>query len=534
MSDLNCATFLGHLSLQASTNEKMGRKGKWINAVKKALHPESKEKSNQERGKSKKKWFRKKKRSDPKSPKPLETSPTTTAPPPVVPRVVAAPESPKLSEADNDQTKHASNVAVPATKATAAAPPQPVKLSEADKEQTNHAYNVVLATAKAAETAVTAAEVVHLTANASRFASKSEEELAAIKIQTAFRGYMARRTLRALRGLMRLKTVMQGQTVKHQTTNTLKCMQTLARVQGQVRERRLKQAGDNQAYQKTIQQKYEKGQAKVLEKSENLQQNGDGWDSSGKPREQIEAKLQSKHEAAIRRERTMAYAYNHQQPWKPTPMPASTLYVDPKDSHWGWSWLERWLAGRPWETATIPDKDFSNHSSSRVKSSETGISTTEKPSPTSIPKQQPRSANGRLSTSSAPSKPFSTAAKKLRSPSPRASPMTSPRGSTWGLDDDTRSMLSLQSEQSRRNSVTGSFVGDDESLAIGRTVPSYMAPTESAKAKSQETKRDKSVTPDRLSVSSARKRLSYSPSPGRSRPSTSSIADANSISDQHT
>lgn len=82
--------------------------------------------------------------------------------------------------------------------------------------------------------------------------------------------------------------------------------------------------------------------------------------------------------------------------------------------------------------------------------------------------------------------------------------------------------------------MTGSFVGDDESLAIGRTVPSYMAPTESAKAKSQETKRDKSVTPDRLSVSSARKRLSYSPSPGRSRPSTSSIADANSISDQHT
>lgn len=43
-----------------------------------------------------------------------------------------------------------------------------------------------------------------------------------------------------------------------------------------------------------------------------LQQNGDGWDSSRKTKEQIEAKLQSRHEAAIRRERTLAYAFTHQ------------------------------------------------------------------------------------------------------------------------------------------------------------------------------------------------------------------------------
>jgi len=112
--------------------------------------------------------------------------------------------------------------------------------------------------------------------------------------------------------------------------------------------------------------------------------------------------------------------------------------------------------------------------------------------------------------------------------------MASPRRGTWGPDDDTRSMLSLQSEQSRRNSVTASVIGDDESVASGRTAPSYMAATESAKAKSRETKRDKSVTSDRLSVSSAKKRLSYSPSPVRSRPSTSSIPEANSFCDQHT
>jgi len=111
-----------------------------------------------------------------------------------VPPAVASPEPPKLSEEDKDQIKHASNVAVPTTKATAVAPPEPVKVNEADKEQTKHAHNLVLATAKAAEAAVTAAqaaaEVVRLTANASRFAGKSKEELAAIKIQTTFRGYM--------------------------------------------------------------------------------------------------------------------------------------------------------------------------------------------------------------------------------------------------------------------------------------------------------------------------------------------------------
>jgi len=45
-------------------------------------------------------------------------------------------------------------------------------------------------------------------------------------------------------------------------------MQTLARVQVQIRERRLRQTEDNEAHRKKIQQKYEKDQAKIIEKSE--------------------------------------------------------------------------------------------------------------------------------------------------------------------------------------------------------------------------------------------------------------------------
>lgn len=72
---------------------------------------------------------------------------------------------------------------------------QEMKLTEAENEQNKHAYSVALATAMAAEAAVAAAkaaaEVVRLTA-AARFSGKSKEEIAAIKIQTAFRAYMVR------------------------------------------------------------------------------------------------------------------------------------------------------------------------------------------------------------------------------------------------------------------------------------------------------------------------------------------------------
>lgn len=70
------------------------------------------------------------------------------------------------------------------------------KLKEIEEQQSRHAYSVAVATAAAAEAAVAAAqaaaEVVRLTA-LSRFPGKSKEEIAAIKIQTAFRGYMVYR-----------------------------------------------------------------------------------------------------------------------------------------------------------------------------------------------------------------------------------------------------------------------------------------------------------------------------------------------------
>lgn len=73
-----------------------------------------------------------------------------------------------------------------------------------------------------------------------------------------FNSQQARRALRALRGLDRLKTLIDGQSVKRQTTNTLRCMQTLARVQSQIRARRIRMAEENQALQRQLQLKRDK------------------------------------------------------------------------------------------------------------------------------------------------------------------------------------------------------------------------------------------------------------------------------------
>lgn len=61
-----------------------------------------------------------------------------------------------------------------------------------------------------------------------------------------------------MRGLVRLKTLIQGQSVRRQATNTLRAMQTLARVQSQIRARRIRMSEENQALQRQLQQKHEK------------------------------------------------------------------------------------------------------------------------------------------------------------------------------------------------------------------------------------------------------------------------------------
>lgn len=442
----------------------MGKKGKWLGAVKKVFSPESKEKKEE-------KLRKKLAASDPNQ---TDLTPSTSLevndsmPPPPAPAAPRQIEDFKVPEAEQEQSKHVT---------VEAAPDSPAQTS-------------------------------------SVLPPGAREELAAIKIQTAFRGYLARRALRALRGLVRLKSLVEGNSVKRQAASTLRCMQTLARVQSQIRARRLKMSEENQALQRQLLLKQELESLRM----------GEHWDDSTQSKEKIEASLVSKQEAAIRRERALAYAFSHQ--WKSSSRSSNPMFVDPNNPHWGWSWLERWMAAKPSEGGRTGTNKESNGDHVSVKSLSLNLGEGEitkafksrsikldKSSPTTPKLTRPAS---RLSPSTPSAKVTPIVVKKK----PAA-----PKNGLPQVDDDVRSVLSVQSERPRRHSIATSTVRDDESLTSSPSVPSYMAATKSARAKSRLQGSPlvdaAETTPEKVvAVGSVKKRLSFpagaaSPSPMR-------------------
>jgi hypothetical protein len=201
------------------------------------------------------------------------------------------------------------------------------------------------------------------------------------------------------------------------------------------------------------------------------------------------------------------------------------MFVDPNNPHWGWSWLERWMAAKPSDSGRTGTNKESNGDNISVKSISLNLGEGEitkafksrsikpdKSSPTTPKLTRPAS---RLSPSTPSAKVTPIVEKKK--------PAT-PKNRLPQVDDDARSVLSVQSERPRRHSIATSTVRDDESLASSPSVPSYMAATKSARAKSRlqgSPLVDAAETPEKVSpVASVKKRLSFpagsaSPSPMR-------------------
>ncbi|KAJ7972171.1 Protein IQ-DOMAIN like [Quillaja saponaria] len=200
-------------------------------------------------------------------------------------------------------------------------------LTEATAEQRKHALAVAAATAAAAEAAVAAAqaaaEVVWLTsASHSWHYQKGDPILAAIKIQSAYRAHLARKALRALKGLVRLQSIVRGRAVRRQLINTLKQFPSNGRREVDVHE-----GSTPTAYGrcKTGQKKQFLGPKKQFTLESCSQGN---WDCSLHLKEDIEAEMLRKQEAIIKRERMEKYSFSHRERRNPHMVEESVLNKD--------------------------------------------------------------------------------------------------------------------------------------------------------------------------------------------------------------
>lgn len=202
------------------------------------------------------------------------------------------------------------------------------------------------------------------------------EDIAAIRIQTAFRAYRARKSLRCLKGVARLQVLTQGHAVSKQATTTLTYLKSWCKIQGQIRARRLCMVTEDR-----IRQKKQENQLKLEAKLHELEVE---WCGGSETMEEILARIHQREAAAVKRERAMAYAFSHQ--WRAN----SSLNLGPASydvgkGNWGWSWKERWIAARPWETRVAtqtlsPNKGLNPPASKAGKSpSSTQTSTPAKP-----------------------------------------------------------------------------------------------------------------------------------------------------------
>ncbi|KAH0882206.1 hypothetical protein HID58_058302, partial [Brassica napus] len=277
------------------------------------------------------------------------------------------------------------------------------------------------------------------------------QHASATKIQAAFRAYMARRSFRALKGLVRLQGVVRGHSVKRQTINAMKYMQQLVRVQSQIQSRRIKTL-ENKA-------QAERDEAKWAAASDA----GNGnWDDSVLTKEERDARSQRKTDAVIKRERSMAYAYSHKL-WKNSPKSAASTGGLPL---W-WNWMDWQL---PLASPAPSYRDY--------RLTPTRLS----PSPLShhfrhdsnFDTSTPKSSRSTLLT---PSRPIRTGTSRYSRGRGQDSPFT-----------------------------------DNDSLTSCPPFPSYMAPTVSARAKVRPSSNPKErVMGTPSSVSSERRRMSYPP-----------------------
>lgn len=148
---------------------------------------------------------------------------------------------------------------------------------------------------------------------------RRRQEQAATQAQAAFRGYLARRAFRALKGIIRLQALIRGHLVRRQAVATLRCMQAIVKFQALALGRRVRLSD---AIPEVI-KKFNAGDHKVATGAHST--------------------------SFLGLEKLAVHPFIRKLLGiLPTAMPLSLQY-DLAEPNSAWNWLERWSVSRFWE-----------------------------------------------------------------------------------------------------------------------------------------------------------------------------------------
>ncbi|XP_010455460.1 PREDICTED: protein IQ-DOMAIN 14-like [Camelina sativa] len=300
---------------------------------------------------------------------------------------------------------------------------------------------------------------------------------AAIVIQTAFRGYLSRRALRALRGIVKLQALVRGNNVRNQAKLTLRCIKALVRVQDQVlnhhQQQRSRVLSSSPSRNYNIEARRNsmfaesngfwdtKTYLQDIRSRRSLSRDMSRCTNNEFDSEETESILQKKLEIAIKREKAQALALSNQIRSRSYQNQSAG---DDRELLERTQWLDRWMATKQWDD-TITN---STNVRDQIKTLELNIHHHQRSYPATPPSCRAsrsvmvRSASPRIPCSPSSVQPNymsateSAKAKARTQSTPRRRPITAKKRLCYAEEESLRS-------PSFKSAYNGCLWGDHES-----------------------------------------------------------------------